>query len=129
MLRCNDHFWNLAQDLHQDQFELFVAGWLGGLAEKVSLGACRGAMIAPIKEDQAWALAVAVRTATEYGLIVHTINRSQRLEIWLICDEKNLDFLERNPDNNVVRGLMCGIPQDKIDMTYVIEAPLHSKES
>ncbi len=128
-----DEIPGLEGDPHDDtassltsNLELYQAhtfGFLMGLAEKVTIGACRAAMASPLKREEAWVRDQVKVIAQEYALNWHEIPRARRTEFWFVRELSDLVRLGKNEDNNLVRGLLCGYPLDDIDEAHVIEAP------
>lgn len=95
----------------------FYAGFITGQAEKVHLGACMAAMFHPSPDHLRLVMEITADTATRYALSWRTIED----EVWiyqpmvesLMYDVyRSLYLTERQ---HVLRGLLCGIPVDRID--------------
>lgn len=125
--RCEDHWQALQQKFGEgngSRKAAFVAGWVGGLGEKVHLGACKAAMISPLMKDYAWVREIIDNVCAEYGLLKHVIYREYRVEFWVFRNTRDQYLLSMHPNDGRMRGRMCGIPIDEIDENYSIEAPL-----
>lgn len=106
-----------------EKIKLFAAGFISGQAEKVYLGACRGAMFRPSAEWKAMVLEVAREVATRYGLQVRIA--SPPGEIWILRDAAAVDLLARAeelgvPDDlfHLLRGALAGVPTEEIDLRF-----------
>lgn len=122
-MRLNDHYLNLSPKSEIDRRN-FSYGFIAGLAEKVFIGACRAAMVAPALQDAEWLEVEVEVIAEEYDLYIATIRRTNRIEYWLLKTLLDRDLLVASPDDNQLRGLLCGYPLKDIDVAHVIEAPI-----
>ena len=101
---------------------IFAKGHMCGQAEKVHIGACRGAMFRPSEEHYKWLLAYAGETAENYGLHVVCLDD----EIWLARDNPTVETLvrlgetveENSSEWHEIRAAICGVPQDEVDRTF-----------
>lgn len=107
-----------------DKIRLFAAGFISGQAEKVYLGACRGAMFRPSPDWAARLLEIVRDVAARYGLIVRLAARQNR-EIWLLRDEAAVALLEEAEELGVpverfhlLRGALVGVPTEEIDLLF-----------
>lgn len=121
--RCAVHWLSLYEKFGKENVKVWAAAFVTGNAEKVAMGACRGAMSAPAKADADWFRETHKTIAEEYGLQRYEYARVNRREFWLLRDEKALALLKRGINDNVTRAYICGLDPDLIDVDYVLEAP------
>jgi hypothetical protein len=123
--RCEDHWQVLVRKYGQgsgSKRTAFTAGWISALGEKVHLGACKASMCSPMIEDFAWIRDIVDHVCAEYGLLKHVIFREKRVEFWMFRNIRDYNQLSMHPNDNYLRGRLCGIPIDEINPNYIIEA-------
>ena len=102
----------------------FTLGFLVGIAEKVNIGACAGAMASPERKDAAWVSEMVETVAAEYELLTYEIPRLHRIEYWFLANAGAKAALVESPDDNILRGMLCGVAMDKINPDHILEAPI-----
>lgn len=102
---------------------LFDAGFVYGLAEKVYIGACDGAMTRSYYEDRYHEDEKEMFNNIAYSFDLYTvcITRSEFVELWMLrwLDDANLLLKESN--NNIIRGQLCGYKTAYIDPNFELE--------
>ena len=132
--RCGDHFLTLVARFtgikledsdaeRTDACRQLCYGHMIGLAEKVYLGACDAAMIAPAHADVAWTRSAHKLVADEYDLLIFEKRRNRVTELWFVRGKEAYIRLVAGIDDNIVRGDLCGIPALGIDPDYLLEKP------
>lgn len=128
-LRCEDHWQSLASKFGQgngSKRAAFTAGFVAGLGEKVHMGASKASMVSPLIDDYAWVRDIVDHVCAEYGLLKWVIYREKRVEFWMFRNVRDQHMLSLHPNDNHLRGRLCGIPIDEINQDYQIEAPLQN---
>lgn len=108
-------------DMSHEQVILFAKGFITGQAEKVSLGVCMACMFRPNGEYRAEVESIVVETARRYEMAWGCPSVS---EIWIYHPNAHALFvaMSLSIENSCIwhglRGLLCGIPVNKIDELY-----------
>jgi hypothetical protein len=123
--RCNDFYHIIMKQFADGETDrrLLSIGWMGGLAEKVYMGACRAAMVAPLRIDESWTCHAARFICETYGLHIFVKHRTSRTEIWFCRDTKTQYALDAYIDDNQFRATICGLDMALYDPKHPLEAP------
>lgn len=102
---------------------MFNSGFMYGLAEKVYIGACDGAMTRSYYEDcfQEEEKNIFRDIASKFDLYIVEINRSEFVELWYLKWVDDAQILLDNPNDNVIRGNLCGYPDKYINPNFELE--------
>lgn len=123
--RCEDFYRILNRSFTDDMTtrKAFAQGWMSGLAEKVYMGACRAAMVSPLRIDAEWMIAAAEKIKDVYELYLFVHNRQFRTEIWFCRDIKTQGQLAAYINDNQFRATICGLDMALYNPHHVLEAP------
>ncbi|MEK6885095.1 MAG: hypothetical protein AABY22_36020 [Nanoarchaeota archaeon] len=128
-LHCSNFFNRILTSFNVLDSVDFRTGYITGLAEKVYLGACNGAMMKPKSTETELIFSLATKIAETYSLGIFKYSYQENTkdieEIWILRNEeaqKMLEALEtlsvNSPGWHSIRGLLCGIPQAEIDTEF-----------
>lgn len=98
----------------------FAAGFVSGQAEKVHLGACTAAMFRPSEEKRPLIQAILDDVLPRYGLVAQWIGD----EVWISRSEScqrvrgMLDFVVNSEFWHRIRGKLCGVPHEELDLMF-----------
>lgn len=107
-----------------EAYRAFAAGFIHGQAEKVYIGACKAAMFRPSKINYRMAFDISIKAAKRYSLIVGVLDEGDYKEIWIVNVFnmhlfRELETHERNTKEwHKLRGELCGIPAENIDVKF-----------
>ena len=99
---------------------IFDAGNCRGQAEKIFLGACKAMIARPPMDWRSRYLEIAEYFAHMYGLVLTHIGD----EVWMSCPEnkgeveKIMMMEENSPEWHALRGALCGVPSEGIDLVF-----------
>lgn len=109
-------------------YKAFAAGFIHGHTEKIHLGAVPAAMFRPSQERCSLVLQIVNDAVKRYGLDGYYLSTSQGAEYWIFKDDwagRLLQYLSRKQAEienswawHCFRGLLCGIPMDRIDPRF-----------
>jgi hypothetical protein len=100
---------------------VFAAGFISGQAEKVYLGACRGAMFRPSADRWPIIMAAVMDVVNRYGLKYQELPE----EIWILRDDTAVHWLAElsdcepnSPRWHRIRARLCGVPLSETDEQF-----------
>lgn len=119
-------------DMDPASIRLFAPGFIAGQCEKVYSGACAAAMFRPSKEYRGIVLDAIFDACEIYGLSWDTLETAEGDELWVLNYDHAPDIRsewqhvrsmlakgqENTPTWHALRGSLCGIRTEEIDICY-----------
>ncbi len=118
-------------DMDPAKIELFVPGWVAGQVEMVYSGACAAAMFRPSKEYWGLVVGAICDACVIYGLAWDRLGLAGKGELWVLNYDHAPDTQskwqhvrtmlgsqENTPTWHALRGSLCGIRREDIDILY-----------